>query len=478
MVRRVVVIGAGPGGYVAAIRAAQLGAQVTVIEQESVGGTCLHWGCIPSKVMKTTAELLDRFHRSREFGIVVQGQPVPDMRALMARKETIVQDQVKAILNLFQHHRIQHLTGFGTIKGPQLCEAKLVGGRILDVPWDALILALGSKPLEIPALPFDGIRVLSSNDALELQEVPESLLIVGGGVIGCEFAFIFKSLGSRVTVVEGLSRLLPLPSVDEDCSKIIQREMKKRKIQFILDRTVETVDIDGQRCRATIGPSPFGEPGGKDINQKPITVETEKILVCIGRQTNTGGIGLEKMGVKVDNGGWVEADEHMATGVSQVYAVGDVLGPSKVMLAHVATREGLIAAENIMGASRRMHYDVVPGVIFTTPEVANVGLTEAQAKKRGFHVRSHSVLFRNLGKPHVIGEIAGEAKVISDAENGKILGVHMVGPHASDLIAEGALAIHAGCTVGDLAETIHAHPTLAEVMMEVSFKALGRPMHG
>jgi dihydrolipoamide dehydrogenase len=427
--------------------------------------------------MKTTAELLDRFHRSREFGIVVEGQPVPDMRALMARKETIVQDQVKGILNLFHHHKIEHLTGFGTITGPRLCEAKLVDGPILEVPWDALILALGSKPLEIPGIPFDGIHILSSNDALELQEVPESLLIVGGGVIGCEFAFIFRSLGSRVTVVEGLSRLLPLPSVDEGCSKIIQREMKKRKIPFMLDRTMETVDIDGQRCRATIGPSPFGE-SGRDMNQKPLTVETEKILVCIGRRTNTAGAGLEKMGVKMDNGGWVEADEHMATGAPQVYAVGDVLGPSKVMLAHVATREGLIAAENIMGANRRMHYDLVPGVIFTTPEVANVGLTEVQAKERGFHVRSDSMLFRNLGKPHVIGEIAGEAKVISDAENGKILGIHMVGPHTSDLIAEGALAIHAGCTVGDLAETIHAHPTLAEVMMEVSFKALDRPMHG
>ena len=477
MTQRIAVIGAGPGGYVAAIRAAQLGAEVTVIEQESVGGTCLHWGCIPSKVMKTTAELLDRFRRSREFGIVVEGELFPDMKALMARKETIVQNQVKAILNLFDHHRIRHLGGYGTIQGPGLCAAKLAEGRVLEVPWDGLILALGSRPLEIPGLPFDGTHILSSNDALELQDIPESLLIVGGGVIGCEFAFIFAALGSRVTVVEALSRLLPLPSVDEDCSKIIQREMKKRKIQFMVDRTVQSVDINGRNCRATIGPSPYGaRPGEK--TQKPLTLETDKILVCIGRETNTTGIGLEKIGVKVDNGGWVMADEHMETGIPQVYAVGDALGPSKFMLAHVATREGLIAAENIMGARRPMHYEVVPGVIFTTPEVANVGLTESQAKEQGFPARSDSMLFRNLGKPHVIGEIAGEAKIIWDGETGRILGVHMVGPHASDLIAEGALAIRAGCTVSDLAETIHAHPTLSEVMMEVSFKALGRPLHG
>jgi dihydrolipoamide dehydrogenase len=477
MDRRIAVIGAGPGGYVAALRAAQLGAEVTVIEKEAVGGTCLHWGCIPSKVMKTTAELLDRLRRSREFGIAVEGGIFPDMKALMARKETVVQDQVKAILNLFDHHKIRYLKGCATLPGPGLCEVRLGGGGVVDVPWDGLILALGSKPLEIPAFPFDGVHILSSNDILELQAVPESLLIVGGGVIGCEFALIFSGLGSRVTVVEAMSRLLPLPSVDEDCSKIIQREMKKRKIQFMVDRTVQSVDINGPRCRTTIGASPYGvAPEGK--TRKPVTVETDKILVCIGRESNTRGIGLEKLGVKVDNGGWIAADEYMKTGVPQVYAVGDALGPSKFMLAHVATREGLVAAENIMGARQPMLYDVVPGVVFTTPEVANVGLTEAQAKEQGLAVRSDRMLFRNLGKPHVIGEIAGEAKIVWHLESGKILGVHMVGPHASDLIAEGALAVRTGCTVHDLAETIHAHPTLSEVMMEVSFKALGKALHG
>ncbi|MEJ2726815.1 MAG: NAD(P)/FAD-dependent oxidoreductase [Deltaproteobacteria bacterium] len=419
MAQKIVVIGAGPGGYVAAIRAAQLGAEVTVIQQERVGGTCLHWGCIPSKVMKTTAELLDRCRRSQEFGVAVQGDLFLDMKALMARKEAIVEDQVNAILKLFNHHRIRHLSGYGTIKGPGLCEAKLANGCLVEEPWDGLVLALGSKPLQIPHLPFDGAHILSSNDALKLEDIPESLLIVGGGVIGCEFAFIFSSLGSRVTVVEAFSRLLPLPSVDEDCSKTIQREMKKRKIRFMVNRTVQSVDIAGGKCRAAIGPSPYGARSGEK-NQKPFTEETDKILVCIGRESNTAGIGLEKIGAKVDNAGWVMADEHMEAGISHIYAVGDALGPSKFMLAHVATREGLIAAENITGGRRTMNYDVVPGVIFTTPEVANVGLTESQAREKGLAVRSDSMLFRNLGKPHVIGEIAGEAKIVWHKETGKM----------------------------------------------------------
>lgn len=477
MPRKISVIGAGPGGYVAAIRAAQLGAEVTIIERENVGGTCLNWGCIPSKVMKTTAELLEKLRRSREFGITLEGSIFPNMEALMSRKKRIIQNQISYIHALLDNHKIKYLQGVGTVKNFQLCVVKLTNGNTVEVSGDGVILAPGSAPQEISILPFDGTNMLSSNHALELHEIPESLLIVGGGVIGCEFAFIFSSLGSQVTVVEALSRLLPLPSVDEVCSKVIQREMKKRKIQFLVNRVPERVEKSDQKCRVVIGPSRFlTAPSEKEL--KSLSLEVDKILVCVGRQPNTTGIGLEKIGVKVDSGGWVLTNQHMETGVPHVYAVGDVQGPSKVMLAHVATREGLVAAENLMGSRERMDYGVAPNVIFTTPEVANVGFTEAQAKEQGFRIRSDSVLFRHLGKPHVMGEFAGEAKIISNAENGKILGVHMVGPQASDLTAEGALAVKLGCTVKELAETIHAHPTLAEVMMEASFKALDRPLHG
>jgi dihydrolipoamide dehydrogenase len=302
-------------------------------------------------------------------------------------------------------------------------------------------------------------------------------MILGGGVIGCEFAFLLSALGSRVIVVEALDRVLPLPSVDEDCSKVIQREMKKRKIQFMVKRTAQSVERSGGKLRVTIGASPFiTEPGER--GKQPLVVEVDKVLACIGRRPCTQNMGLENIGVTLDPRGWIVADERMQTGVPGVYAVGDVLGPSKVMLAHVANMEGAVAAENAAGGDRSMDYGVVPGAIFTMPEVADVGLTEAQARERGFPVRSDTVLFRTMGKAQVTGEIAGEAKIVSDAATGRILGVHMVGAHATDLIAEGTLALKMQCTVKDLAETIHAHPTFAEVMLEASFKAMDMSLHG
>jgi len=477
MAEKIVVIGAGPGGYVAAIRAAQLGAEVTVIEQDNVGGTCLNWGCVPSKIMKTTAEMLENFHRAWEFGLSLKGSIHPDMKALMDRKDKLIKNQAGGILKLFHHNKISYLKGRGYIQGPKRAAVQLDDGKTVEVPWDRLILAPGTQPLEIPSFPFNGKTIISSNEALNLLEIPESMLILGGGVIGCEFGFIFSSLGSKVTIVEALNRLLPLPSVDEDCSKVIQREMKKRKIGFMVDRTVETVEPDREGCRVTIGPSPFSKPVGKKAAE-PLTIMVEKVLVCVGRRPNTTHLGLDRVGVLIDEKGWMRADERMKTSAADVYAIGDVLGPSRVMLAHVASVEGLMAAENATGENRTLNYDVVPGAIFTMPEVANVGFTEAQAWERGYKVRSDSVLFRTLAKSHVIGEIAGQAKIISDEGSGRILGVHIVGPHATDLIAEGTLALKVGCTVKELADTIHAHPTLPEVMLEASFKALGRALHG
>ncbi|MGA2228309.1 MAG: dihydrolipoyl dehydrogenase [Syntrophobacteraceae bacterium] len=477
MAAKVAVIGAGPGGYVAAVRAAQLGAEVTVIEQDKVGGTCLNRGCIPSKIMITTAELLEKFHQAGEFGLRLEGKVFPDMQRLMARKEKVIQDQAKGILQLLDHHKIRYLRGKGIIEKQGLAVAQLEDGNNLEVPWDSLILAPGTQPFDFPAFPRDGEQVLSSDDALCLQEVPESIMILGGGVIGCEFAFLLSALGSRVSVVEALDRMLPLPSVDEDCSKVIQREMKKRKIQFMVKRTAQSVERSGGKLRVTIGPSPF-IPDLGEREKQPLVVEVDKVLVCIGRRPCTQNMGLESIGVTLDPRGWIVADERMQTGVPGVYAVGDVLGPSKVMLAHVASMEGAVAAENAAGSGRSMDYGIVPGAIFTMPEVANVGLTEAQAREQGFPVRSDTVLFRTMGKAQVTGEIAGEAKIVSDAGTGRILGVHMVGARAADLIAEGTLALKMQCTVKDLAETIHAHPTLAEVMQEASLKAMDMSLHG
>jgi dihydrolipoamide dehydrogenase len=427
--------------------------------------------------MRTSAEILEKFHRAQEFGINVTEKVYPDMQRLMARKEKVIRDQIKGIFKLLNHHKVSYLKGYAYIEKANVVKVKLPDNTILEVPWDRLILAVGSQPINITSFPFDGEKIISSNEVLCLTEIPESLLIVGGGVIGCEFAFIFATLGCHVIVVEALSRLLPLSSVDENCSKVLQREMKKRKIKSIVNQTVEKVEDKEGKCHVTIGPSPFDTiQKGQGLN--PQKVEVEKVLVCIGRKPNTANIGLEKLGVKTDENGWIIADGRLQTNIPEVYAIGDVLGPAKIMLAHVASKEGLIAAENAVGRNRTMDYNIVPGAIFTMPEVANVGLTEAQAKKQGHNVRADTVLFRNVAKAQVIGEIAGEVKIVSDTETGRILGVHMIGPHATDLIGEGTLAIQKGCTVKELAETIHAHPTLAEIMLEASYKAMGKALHG
>jgi dihydrolipoamide dehydrogenase len=474
---RMTILGAGPGGYVAAVRAAQNGARVTVVEKERVGGTCLNRGCIPSKIMKTTAEMMENLHRARTFGIRTSEPPSVDMPALMARKEKILQTQAKGIESLLAHHNISLIAGKGRIEDQGLVRVEQADGHVTEVPWDRLILSTGTVPLNIPAFPFDGHDVISSNEALCLDAVPDAVVIVGGGVIGCEFACILSALGSRVTVVEALDRLLPLPAVDESCSKILMREMKKRKIKIMVNRTVTAVDKEESDLSIRIGPSPFAD-NLKESDKQTIAVNAQKVLVCIGRSPNTAGIGLETIGVATDDRGWILADESMQTNVPNVYAIGDVLGPDKVMLAHVASTEGLVAAENATGAHRRMAYTAVPGAIFTMPEVATVGITEAQAAQQGIEARSDTVLFRALGKAQVMGELAGQAKLISEAGSGKILGVHLIGPHATDLIAEGTLAVQTGRTASELANTIHAHPTLAEAMLEVSLKAVGKALHG
>jgi len=474
---RIAVIGAGPGGYVAALRAAQLGADVTLVDRDNVGGTCLNWGCVPTKVMKHTAETLDKTARFGALGIRIEGRAEVCMADLMARKERVVRDQAQGVLNLLRHRKVRYLRGTAILRGPNLVSVETPGQCPVELEADRLILAPGAAPMGIPSCPFDGERVISSKEALDLRRVPESLLIVGAGVIGCEFAFIFSALGARVILVEGLSSVLCLPSVDADSAKVLHREMKKRRIQVLLNRTVTGIDGEADACRVFIAPSPMsGEAAPKGAKEEPLSVE--KVLVCIGRKPESDGLGLECVGLKTDGRGWLKVDERMATGVPGIHAAGDILGPSRPMLAHVASAEATLAAENAMGGNRRMDYRVVPNAIFTMPEVAGVGLTEAQAVEQGYPVRVETVLFRTVAKSHILDEIAGEGKIVCDAGTGKILGVHLIGPNATDLIGEGALAVQLGCTVSELAETIHAHPTLSEIYAETAFKALGRSVHG
>jgi len=349
------------------------------------------------------------------------------------------------------------------------------------VDYDKLIIATGTTPLDVPDFPFDHEHILSSNDILSLDSLPTSMTIVGGGVIGCEFAFIFSALGCDVTIVEAMSRLLPLPSVDASCSKLLLREMKKRKIKVFTDTVVTQADPSEGKVDISLALSPFTD------NPKPKKLKKDKIssqvmAVCIGRTALSSDIGLETIGLETEKGGWIPANESLETPVENVYAIGDILGPSKVMLAHVASHEGLVAAENAMknpGDEKSiMSYDAVPGAIFTMPEIGTVGLSEQGAVDKGIEVETATVNFRVLGKAQAIDEISGEAKMIVEKNSRKVLGVHLIGPHATDLVAEATLAVEKGMTADELAHTIHAHPTLAEVMGEVASKAIGIPLHG
>ncbi|MBW2060079.1 MAG: dihydrolipoyl dehydrogenase [Deltaproteobacteria bacterium] len=474
---KVTILGSGPGGYIGAIRAAQLGAQVTLIENNNLGGTCLNRGCIPTKTLKATAEALETTHRLHEFGVVLEGEVRPDIQAIMNRKQKVVDTLVTGIRKIIDSYRIRFIEGTGYVMDPGRVRVQTKEGRSIEITGDKLILATGSNPLNYPDFPVDGQKIISSNEALLLDDIPEEMVIIGGGVVGAEFGFIFNALGTRVTIVEALDRVVGLPSVDPDSSRILAREMKKKKIKLFLNKTViGSEDAPGHKVRLTLGPSPFLKEV-KEKDKKEIVLEADRVLVSIGRELNTKNMGLEELGLELHPRDWIVANEKMETNIPDVYAVGDILGPEKIMLAHVASAEALTAVENCMGAQKVMNYDAVPTGIFTSPEMADVGLTEIQAQERGLNFRSDSFLFRGLGRPQAMGEITGQVKIISEAKTGKILGVHIIGPHATDLIAEATLAMKLGATTEDLASTIHVHPSLSEAVMEAAHAALDAPLH-
>ncbi|MCG8566928.1 MAG: dihydrolipoyl dehydrogenase, partial [Desulfobacterales bacterium] len=474
---KVIVIGGGPGGYIAALRAAALGGDVTLVEKENLGGTCLNWGCIPSKIMKNSADVFLKCKEAGSLGINISGEITPDMPTLMARKDKILVSQRKGIDGLLKARGVAVEMGMGRIAAPGKVEVTNGAGEVKGLDYDKLIIATGTKPMDVPDFPFDHERVLSSNDILTLDRIPRSLTIVGGGVIGCEFACIFSALGTQVTIVEAMSRLLPLPSVDAAISKLLLREMKKKKIKVICDTVVKSCAPDGEGVSISLGLSPFTD-NPKPKKLKADTISSELMAVCIGRTPLSKELGVDNIGLETQGPGWIDADETMKTAVDNVYAIGDILGPQKVMLAHVASHEGLVAAENAMGQGSKMSYHAVPGGIFTMPEIGTVGLSEADAKDQGFEVETASVNFRVLGKAQAIDEIAGEAKMIIESGSQKVLGVQLMGPHATDLITEATLAIEKGLTAKDVAHTIHAHPTLGEIMGEVASKVTGMPLHG
>lgn len=454
---RLAVLGAGPGGYVAALRAARQGAEVTVIESSEVGGTCLNQGCIPTKTILASTELYSKVRSFEEFGIDLDGTVTPNLYKIVERKRRVIEVQIKGIMSLFKSWGVELRKGRGRIVG----ERRLLveGDDEGEIEVDRIIIATGSRPAEIPAFPLDGEHIITSSEALELTDIPKSLLIVGGGVIGCEFACIYNALGTDVTIVELLPRVLS--TEDEEISKIFERELKKKKIKLYTEVQAERVVIGEDGVHTTLS-------NGKEI-------VTEKVLVSIGRAFNTDDIGLEDMGIELSDRGSIKVNSRMETNLPGIFAIGDVTGG--IMLAHTAYKEAQVAVRNIMGIDTEMDYSVVPAAVFTSPEIASVGLREHQVRERGIEYVTGHFQFRAVGKAHAIGEISGMVKVIGEKRSDKLLGVHIIGPHASDLIHEAAVALRAGLKVSDIAETIHAHPTLSEGLMEAAEDLHGEAVH-
>ncbi|MCK9419237.1 MAG: dihydrolipoyl dehydrogenase [Nitrospirae bacterium] len=451
MTIKLTIIGAGPGGYVAAIRAAQKGAEVTVVEGAEVGGTCLNWGCIPTKTLIASAEALVRTRHAADFGIQVSGEVSYNLTKIRERKDKVVSTQVKGIRSLFKSWGVNLIEGRGSILSPGMVRVVRKDGTVVDVRFDKVIIATGSRPAKLPGFPFDGESVITSDEAIQLKDIPKSLLIIGAGVIGCEFAFIYNVFGAEVTMVEMMAHAIS--TEDEEMSGILERELKKAKIKLVTNVKVEKVDK-----------GPDGMMVAKLSNGTE--ARAERILVSIGRSMNSENLGLDTVGVVIGKRGEITVNDKMETNVPGIYAIGDVTG--NMMLAHVASHQGLVAVDNALGGDSRMDYNVVPAGIFTMPEIGSVGLREKQAIEKGIKYRVGRFPFRGLGKAHAMGEITGMAKIIADEDTDKVIGVHICGAHATDLIHEGALAIKMGATARQLGDMIHAHPTLAEALMEAA----------
>ncbi len=465
--KHIAILGAGPGGYVAAIRAAQLGARVTVIENQALGGVCLNWGCIPSKALLSVIELGDKLKKGDELGVILPGPARYDLARMVARKNKVVAGLVKGIATLFKAWNIEQIEGAGSLRDQGTIDVRGKDGTESQVSADAIIIATGSSWPNIPQFPIDGRHILTSKDLLDLDVIPSRLLIIGAGVEGCEFASLYSGLGTQVTVVELMSRVLP--TEDEEIAGIMERELKKRGVTLCTGTTVDRLE----RSESTV-----------TVHLKDgTTVAAEKLLVSVGRGFNSHGIGLERAGVQTGRRGEILVDDRMETNVAGIYAIGDVVG--KAMLAHVASAQGKVAVENIMGRPATVRYDVIPAGIFTLPEIGRVGLTEQQARERvqaagqdpGDALTIGRFRYGGLGKAQATGDVTGMFKVIVEAKTGTILGVHILGAHAADLIHEAALAMQVGARAQQLAEMIHAHPTLSEGLMEAAEDVEGLAIH-
>lgn len=444
----IAILGAGPGGYTAAIQAALKGAKVAVIEEDALGGVCLNRGCIPSKSLIAGANLYQKMKHAETFGIRLSSPPAVDWPAMLQRKDKIVGGLVSGIKSLFKSYGVELYSGFGTLRDRHTIHIELADETETDITADHIIIATGSRPANIPGVLLDGVTVLSSDHLLQLPQLPQSLLIIGAGVIGCEWAFMLAQLDVKIEMVEMLPRALPME--DAMVSTVIARELKKLKIRLVTDTKVERLE-----------PSPAGLVNA--VLSDGQMIETEKILVSVGRAFNTADLALEAAGIELNKNRSIKVDDAMRTSVDNIYAIGDVAG--RMLLAYTAVAEGAVAVDNCLGEKRTLNYQAVPSVIFTQPEAASVGLSEEKAAQT-HDIAVGSFPMRALGKAHAEGEIAGEVKIVGDKKTDKLLGVHMVGPHVTEAIHTAALAIQRGLTVTELGSLVFAHPVISESIME------------
>lgn len=457
-----VVIGAGPGGYIAAIRAAQLGMRVACVEKDApLGGTCLNVGCIPSKALLDSSELYYQVrHHAATHGVRVPGAEL-DLSAMMARKERVVKVLTQGVAGLFKKHGIERVHGTARILAPGRVAVTSDRG-VRELAASRILVATGSVPAALPGLPFDGERILSSTEALSLPRVPENMLVVGAGAVGLELGSVWSRLGADVLVVEFLDRILP--GMDRKLAELLQKSLQRQGLRFELETTARAAEPAGQKVQVML-----------EGKRKTTTVEVDCVLVAVGRRPYVEGLGVEDLGIERDARGFIQVDRDYRTNVPGIYAIGDVIpGP---MLAHKAEEEGVVAVERMCGMAAHVNYDAVPNVVYTSPELASVGLSEDSARERGLEIRVGTFPFLANGRARCLGDTDGQVKVIADAKTDRVLGIHILGPRASDLIAEAALAIEFGASAEDIARTCHAHPTLPEAVREAALAVAGRPLN-
>jgi dihydrolipoamide dehydrogenase len=457
-----IVLGSGPGGYVAAIRASQLGLKVGVVEKAELGGVCLNWGCIPTKALLKSAQVFDYLNHASDYGVSFEGEAKADLPAMVKRSREVAAGMSKGIQFLFKKNKIDHIEGFGKLLPGKKVEVKSEDGKTTQYAAKHIIIATGARSRQLDNLPIDGKKIIGYRDAMVLDKQPDSMVVVGSGAIGTEFAYFYNTIGTQVTLVEFMPNIVPLE--DEEISKQLERSFKKSKMKIMTSSEVKSVDTKGDKCKVVVKTKKGEE-----------TIEADIVLSAVGISANLEGIGLEETGIKTEKGKIV-VDGFYRTNVEGYYAIGDIV-PGQA-LAHVASAEGIICVEKIAGHNPEpLDYKNIPGCTYSIPEVASVGYTEAAAKEAGYELKIGKFPFSASGKASAAGTKDGFVKVIFDAKYGELLGVHMIGTNVTEMIAEAVVARKLETTAHEIIKAVHPHPTMSEAIMEAAAAAYDEVIH-